>query len=87
MITAVTALIRKHVASLHWLKGHEEVTWVTEGWRGRSDGIPPALYRECLSGGLSCSPGECPGIERGFSEEGVKTRRQTEIKMIKKRSF
>ncbi len=41
-------------------------------WRGRSDGIPPALYRVCLSRGFSCPPRECPGIEVGRWKEKEK---------------
>lgn len=39
-----------------------------DGGRGRSDGIPSALYRVCLSTEFSCSPRGCPGIE-GMEEK------------------
>ncbi|XP_042263801.1 troponin C, skeletal muscle isoform X2 [Thunnus maccoyii] len=46
-----------------------------ECWWGRSDGIPPALYRVCLSTGFSCSPG---GMSKNRRRRSGGRRRWTE---------
>jgi len=71
---------------MHIVDGHEVSEREEKGGQGvtgdsrrRSWVIPPALFRGCLSRGLSCPSGECPGIEggrvRGWKEKDKKIER------------